>query len=437
MKSKFEHDTDRKITNKKIDEYVSTRLRQTEDNLNTRRQRLCDLLAHEKEKYAQELLAAQETREEREAKMKQKVEILRAQREREHKAFVAHKLQQQWHNNCDDLRGAHSQVAMREALKVRNTQMEELKEKANMLQEERIRDAQLWEEDRQRKIAREEADNMDRIRRNKEMVDGLKIQTDAYKKNRATKEKLKKEKAKLVKEYMLNQQKEEAEQASKHVEQQQCRRKELDEMTAQKRARLIQEREQELQSDLEMLEAVVSDMEMAEGSAAERKERLRKESMLYQQYVADMACWRRQQQKELDQILAKETDMAFQAKLMAADKQTAQRQNLMKEVLRIRKEQIQAKLAENAKEMELNAKEAEEMQKDIAAYKAQESTITARNQTTKNQYKEDLDGQMQFQRQNAEKDRDLLEYEYEQAKKNEEEYQRCLKSELARMLVTP
>lgn len=433
LKSKFELDTDRKIANNKLDDYVNTCVRQTEDELNARRERLRELLAGEKQRYTDELLSKQETIEQREEKMKATVEHLKSQRERKQKAFVSHKLQQQWHNNCDDLRGAHSCVAMREALAVRNKQMEELKEKAEAMKEEKIRDAHLWEQDRQRKIAREEADNLDRIQRNKELVDCLSVQMEYLKKNRENQENLKKEKAKLVKEYMLNQANEEVKNKQRKDAHQMQRRMELDEITRENRERMIKEREEELKADVEMLQVVLAAMPTTENKAF-AKERLRKESMLYQQYVREMAGWRRQQEKELNEIQAQETDKAFKAKLAAADKQAAARQALMKDVLKIRQEQIEAKMRANEQEMELSRKEAEEMHKEIEVTKRQEAEEKKRIHLKKQKYKMELDGQKAFARQEANMDRKLLEFEYVQAKKNEEAYQRTLQSELARML---
>lgn len=338
--------------------------------------------------------------------------------------------------NCDDLRLANSQLAQKQALKVRDQQMVEVIQKTKELAAEKLRDDQLWEEDRQRKIAREEADQKKQREKTKETMAVLSAQLERRLLSEAEARKKQSEQAALLKEEMQKH-----ERASKDSQQkkrivQQSRAKELDLYVNLRREKMQREREEELKVDRHLLARATAGMESTAKAADEKRQRLKLESKMYQDYIVEMGKFKALQEQELEDILSKEKEKVWQVKLAAMEKQVAARRKMMAEVLSIRQQQIQAKVGDQQHEAEINLKEADVLKADVELARSTEEARQKKIDETRIKYKSDLDAQICFNKHHQELDKRLVDYEHKQAEINEAEYQRRLKMEIDRMMGT-
>uniref|UniRef100_H2Z3F5 Trichohyalin-plectin-homology domain-containing protein n=1 Tax=Ciona savignyi TaxID=51511 RepID=H2Z3F5_CIOSA len=176
LKNDWERTTDRMIQKNTVKRRVKDIMEQRKLELDERRQRLRELLSLEEEEYVQEMEAKHETLEERQKKMTERAKLLKEKRETERKAFVQNKLDQQWREQCEELRGVLSRRHQDEVCIDRMQQLAVKSDLERRKQEEEAMYAELWEKDRLAKAAREERESQQQIERNRAMVDTLRTQ---------------------------------------------------------------------------------------------------------------------------------------------------------------------------------------------------------------------------------------------------------------------
>ena len=114
------------------------------------------MLADEESHYIQQAYSMKETMEEKQARMRKKAAELKQKRETERKKTVVEKLDQQWQNQCEELRSVLTRRHQDQVCLERQHQLVQAAEIEREHQAEDMMYAELWERDRLAKAAREE-----------------------------------------------------------------------------------------------------------------------------------------------------------------------------------------------------------------------------------------------------------------------------------------
>ncbi|KAE9047476.1 hypothetical protein PR003_g1095 [Phytophthora rubi] len=170
---------------KQVQRTVAQLKNQQESQLHSRRLRLAELYNREMEEWRDACLANVETPEDRKQKMIRRALELKERRERERQAVVEEKRMQQYRESCDDCRVEDSNRIQQLVLQDRDEQLEERRLIAEQEREIEIKMAQLWEEDRLKKEERDRRDVEMVLKRNEEMKNILDLQVDLVQKQKA------------------------------------------------------------------------------------------------------------------------------------------------------------------------------------------------------------------------------------------------------------
>ena len=100
----WERNTTKKIIANTVQRRFREKILKSNMKLEERRQKLRQMLAEEDYYYLQKAHALKETMEEKQERMRRKAAELKARRESEREAIVKKKLDQQWQNQCEELR---------------------------------------------------------------------------------------------------------------------------------------------------------------------------------------------------------------------------------------------------------------------------------------------------------------------------------------------
>ncbi|EGZ22593.1 hypothetical protein PHYSODRAFT_249587 [Phytophthora sojae] len=170
---------------KQVRRAVAQLKNQHESQLHSRRLRLAELYNREMEEWEDACLANVETPEDRKQNMIRRALELKERRERERQAIVEEKRMQQYRESCDDCRVEDSNKIQQLVLQDRDKQLEERMRIAEQEREIEIMMAQLWEEDRLKKEERDRRDVEMALKRNEEMKNILDLQVDLVQKRKA------------------------------------------------------------------------------------------------------------------------------------------------------------------------------------------------------------------------------------------------------------
>merc|ERR1719422_874712 len=129
LKNDWERSTDKRIQLNTVKRRVNSLLQANQFAIEERRDRLRSLLESEEKQYLVEMDAKEETVLERQAKMREKAKALKEKRERERLNLVQEKLEQQWRDQCEELR---STLSKRQQDQVAAERLQQLEIKADM-----------------------------------------------------------------------------------------------------------------------------------------------------------------------------------------------------------------------------------------------------------------------------------------------------------------
>ena len=103
IKTTWEQQTDKRIQINRVKRVVGEFQRQQEHTLEERKEKLRGLLWKEEDQWFREMERQQETVEDRQQAMREKLEGYKSSREEERKEIVTRKLDQQFRNNCEEV----------------------------------------------------------------------------------------------------------------------------------------------------------------------------------------------------------------------------------------------------------------------------------------------------------------------------------------------
>ncbi|KAG5459998.1 MAG: hypothetical protein BJ554DRAFT_8016, partial [Olpidium bornovanus] len=174
-------------------------LREAHDQtIEDRRSQLVELLSKDFATWREQLLANEETKEERLEHMRKRATELKARREAERKRIVEEKMYQRWRSGCDEIRAVESKALEREVAIGRLDQMREKQKSFIAAEEENRKWDEAWEAERQRKVKREEFERTQRIAVNAATTAALDEQLRLLREQAENEERLKKDEAKLM-----------------------------------------------------------------------------------------------------------------------------------------------------------------------------------------------------------------------------------------------
>ncbi|XP_070599667.1 cilia- and flagella-associated protein 53 [Erythrolamprus reginae] len=397
-----------------------------------RKDRLRDLLETEEKALLAEMELQEETIESRQNSMRRRAKELREKREEARRKLVAEKRELQFRETCEEVRALLTQQHLEEVFKDRLTQMalkEELNKQKEM--EDAMYDA-LWEEDRLAKERRASEEANIRSGWKEEMISMLNAQKAIADAQREEARLLKEEEAKLTEEerQLIKMENVQAE-IKRRQKLRECSDMLLDSMK-KKAKRLHDERQEELALEMKILDHVLQESQEDTEGQRQRKRELFKEQQMYQAYLAQQREEDKRQEEEMDRLRAEDA-----AKVWAnrAEKERAlklARDRLLKEVMDIRKLQIEEKLRKNAKEQEDLHRDKELLKAAIQEYQQLEQETCIRRWQQSKQYREELRGQMDHRKETHEREKEEERREYALAEEAEKLYQQKLADMLSR-----
>ncbi|XP_033120667.1 cilia- and flagella-associated protein 53-like [Anneissia japonica] len=435
MKNDWEKITDVRIQKNTVKGRVNNLLQQQEFKLEDRRERLRELLATEERQYIAEMEASQETILERQAKMRTRAKFLKEKRETERLQVVAEKLDQRWREECEELRATLSRRHMDEVCTERFAQLR-MKDEMHMqkLEEDKMY-ADLWEQDRLSKAAREEKESQEQHERNRDMVETLQKQKAALEAQKEEEKRLKEEEGRLLTEERELRRLEEEEALREKRRRQAETRQVLSTSIKLKMKKKARELQEELALDMKILEKLLEDTRNEALEVAQRKRELREEDRVYRDYLQQQMAEEARREKEIDQMIDEEVRKQWQKRLDQWAKERVARKQLMENVLKVRHQQVQERLAANSEAQKAAQAERESMQAAMAEHKRLEKEHIANIRHQNLKYQQDLLDQAEYincQRE-IEKDEDYR--HYLKGIEAEANYQAKLKEALARPVV--
>ncbi|XP_014681078.1 PREDICTED: cilia- and flagella-associated protein 53-like [Priapulus caudatus] len=430
MKTNWETRTNKRIECNSIKRKVSERMIESDISLEERRERLRLQLQQDEENYLHEIERQVEDPVCRQAKMRERAKELRERRETERKGLVKEKLDQQYREQCEELRAT---VSKRHQHLVSSERQEQLKIKEQMRdeckKEEQLYD-ELWQKDIQAKQERERHDHELHRRRNCEVLEALDKQKAELEAKKGEEKQLKQEEAELLKLKARLRALEEQQTATDKVRKHQSTRKELDQILEFKRHYLAAERERERELDAMMKQMALEGVGNEAAQASEKKCQRRDEDMKYREYVRARTAEDQKREKELGKVLDDEIEKMWAKKQQGYALEKDARQILLREVMDCRKKQVEAKLRENQHRQEEMLSERDRqhaaIEKNAQLDHEHQQRIKSKNQ----QYEKDLIAQIAYDAKRQQKEVEEKDREYQSGKKAEEEYQKKLHSYL-------
>lgn len=428
LKNEWERTTDRKIklnsTKRRVDGLIQANHFTVED----RRDKLRSLLRQEEQMYLREMEAKEETVLERQAKMRERAKFLKDKREDERLQFVQEKYDQQFRDQCEELR---STLSKRQQDEVCVERLQQLRVKDAISQAKREEDdmyARLWEEDRLAKAAREERDAKAAYERNQEVLKVLRLQMAALEEKKEEEKRLKQEERQLLLEQEMLRKIEEQRALEEKVRQQNETRDMLDmslQLKMKKKAKLEQE---QLAFDLKILEQLLEESRNEALEQLQRKKEMREEDRRYREYLRQLKEEEKAKEVELERLIHEEVEKMWQKRLNQWRLEREARKKLLAEVLHGRAIQLQDRLVENEKKQAVAERERVELIKTIEENRKYEYEQMEKMWHKNRNYQSDLAGQIDYNQRLRQHAYERDEQEYRLGMQAEYEYQQRLKS---------
>ncbi|XP_066274007.1 cilia- and flagella-associated protein 53-like [Branchiostoma lanceolatum] len=431
LKNDWERITDKRIQKNTVTRRVQGLLQQEKFSLEDRRQKLRNLLEEEEQQYLQQMEAQEETTLERQAKMRERAKFLKEKREMERQRLVEEKLDQQWREQCEELRSNLSRRHLDEVCTERQEQLRVKEHIKQQREEEERMYAELYEKDRLAKSVREEEEAKAQMERNREMLETLNLQKAALEVQKQAAADLKNEEAQLLREEKELRKIEEQRAAEEKVRKQREMRADLDRSIRIKMKKQAKEVQEELALDMKILEQLLQESRNEAMESIQRKRELREEQQRFQEYLAREAEREKERELELEQLIDVEVQKMWAKRQEQWRLEREARHRLMSDVLGTRRKQVEDKLAENLHQQDIIRAEREELAHAIEEHKRLDAEQKQRIKQKNLAYQSDLDAQIDYQYSVRAQQQDEEYREYLHGVQVEEQYQEKLKEVLA------
>lgn len=437
LQSAFEDTTAITIKRNQISRRVEEMKGQVLSDLESRREKLRNLMTQDAAIYSQNLIDAEETRETVLAQMKIRMEELKSKREAERKKVVETKLLQRWRNECDELRTIESKVLEEKVAKARAGQLSELQQKKmHDLEEKRFYD-QLWEADRQKKIAREDRERNQHKEMNAITVAMLENQLKLLRHQQEEEERLKQEEALLNRQEMQMRKLEDARNLRRKEEEQKVIRAELDKFNTLRLQTRANEIQLSLDHDIKMVSDVLA-LDLAEKQAqGRRRTELRKEIQLYREHLMRQRAVEKERDMEVARMEKVEADKLWTQRAEKWQKEQKARDRLMVDVLSGRRDQLKYSIEQNHLRQDQARIEREQILRQIEIANRVETIDKERKEALAHSYRDSLEGQMEIVEERKRESHVLNKREELAVRLAEERYRELLEIETNRARSSP
>merc|ERR1719369_1616222 len=362
------------IRTNRIRRKVNEKLFEAELRLEERRNALSALLLREEEEYAKELEVhfRGESLIERQAKMRQRAKELAEKRESERLKIVNEKNEQQWRQECVELRPVLSRRHQDQVCAARKHQIET---KAMIAAEKRHEDdlyAELWKQDEQVKAAREVAETAEQLKRNQDTLDILRIQVAAKEAQREAAKRVIEQEAELMSHERELRRREEEFKANEQSMAQQSYRRELERNRIARLKRELRLKEEEQQLEKKILEEASRALnDEATFTAELRDTRIQYENQ-YREYIRQLRLEERERERQLDFHYMEDQRREWELRDKKQKQQNDARAALMRRVYEIRDEQIKFREAETQREIQEAQEERNRILQDVQSFRESE-----------------------------------------------------------------
>uniref|UniRef100_A0A3Q0SMA5 Cilia- and flagella-associated protein 53 n=1 Tax=Amphilophus citrinellus TaxID=61819 RepID=A0A3Q0SMA5_AMPCI len=397
IKTSWLKDTERRFLRGAMERGIRAAVSWHEADVEQRRHRLAELLKVEEQQLLQEMEEKKEMTLERWAKMREKAKALRDKRESERQQLVSEKLQQQFREQCEELRSIQSRFSEQQVSRERASQVRSRQKQQQRQQEEDRLFSELWAGDRRAKEEQESTRVQSQQQRNEEQRSFLKKQMEATEQQRQQEKELREEEAQLLQQQteLLQEQR----QQKLKLRVQQGQRRMLDWCLMLKMKRLAWEQREELELDMSILQTLLRQETDEKQGAAQRKAELCEEQRRYREYLSEELQRQRRQEEEMEHLLEDQLKEVWAKQEEKSRRQREARKRLMDEVMEARSLQIQNKLYANLQKQAELKKEREELELFIEEEKLKEEEEKRRQKRAAEAYRGDLCAQMQEQQQ--------------------------------------
>ncbi|KAK9532096.1 hypothetical protein VZT92_009499 [Zoarces viviparus] len=422
IKTSWLKSSDLRVLRGTVDRQVHAALNQQEVHVEERRDRLRVLLETEEQQLLQEMEENMETSVERLAKMRERAKTLRDKRETERQQLVSDKLEQLFRSQCDEVRSFQSrhieqQVCSERAAQVRSRQQRQQQEQ----QEEEVFE-ELWEADRRAKEEKEAQTEESRRQRNRQQVEVIRSQMEEAELQRQKHRELREEEATLMRQQQEMQVLQQQREQQQTLQDQQTRRRHLDQGLRLKMKRLSREQQDELQLDLNILQTVLGQEVDEKQGVAQRKAEQREEQRRYRQHLSEELQKQRREEEETEQLMEEMLKEAWTKREQQSRQQREARNRLMEEVMEARSLQIQHKLDLNTQKLTDLLKEQDELNKVTEETRLMDEDEKRRLKQTSEAYQAGLKAQMKQQQQLRGEQRSQEEKEHQQGLIQQQQY---------------
>ncbi|XP_049593719.1 cilia- and flagella-associated protein 53 isoform X1 [Syngnathus scovelli] len=394
-----------------------------------RQQRLRQLLEDEERQLVLSARQARETPSERQAQMRERAKSLHDAREAQRRQVVALKLDQQFREQCQELRQAQSKQRFLQVCEERAAQLRSQRELALARQREDDMFQQLWRADAHAKEERERCEATRARRCDQMQTEFLRQQLDDAESQRQSRRRDRQEQARqqvlqtwpsscgrsgpqsahvtccLQEEQTQALQRQAQRERGLRHQGQAARRRLLDDSLRLKMERVAKEQQDELQLDLDILRQTLQDESQAQRDTADKRADLRDEQLRFRQYLADQTAARQKDEEEMEQMMGEKMKETWDRRERQNRLQQDARNRLMREVAESHQLQNAQKQQREVQRRADIAKERMEVDAALQDTKQADEELSKRQRRAYVAYQAELQAQVeQLRRQRRERE---------------------------------
>jgi hypothetical protein len=380
-----------------------------------RQQRLAALFEKDRIEWAKLIEESKETVFDRIQYMKDEIKVLREKREERQKKDTENALYNLWRNSCQEVREFETKLKEKETAAALEQQIKqkEIARKAE-LEYTKAWDA-LAENNRLKKVEYYNTEDQKRRNIGKYIGKCLENQIDELNNRRKEEERLKE----IEKKYDLERLKMNKlqDQRNRIIRKQNAMnaQREIEEFNKENARIKAEEVQKELELDLNIMEELKKEMDNEKEEQNKKKRDFKREMNLFMEHINQQRLIEKQRQKEIEDAYLQESNKKNRQMYEKWKQEQMARDKLMKDVLKIRQEQINEKMEKNRLEQEENQREIEKLLASVKEYEEDKKKEAQRILDKKKQYSNDLMDQINNKRLDNEK-----------LKKQDEDFQRIL-----------
>lgn len=401
--------------------------------LDARRNRLRNLLESEQRGYESELVAVEETQEDRINKMKERAFELKKKREDERQRVVQEKLYQQWREGVDELRKADSNLFQIEVLAARDDQVFEKLARKDVEEERDAYFNKMWMEGYSAKLKREHMEEDLKVKRNAEVTAVMAEQVDIKQKKEAEEEATRLHEGHLQKIKCEKEAEEERQKMIQKIVNAKLERKKVDAFAKEQQAIKDQEEHMELQKDKDYIRSVL-EREAAEDQAkAESKTLAKGDALKEQALLKERMAAQAEEDKKLEEQYMEYSRKQWEKRAVQWKKEDDYRHQLNKEVIEVRDEQMKnmEKLVQDEKQAVVDDRVA--LDAMVGEWNKKEDNKNQAYQEKLTKHQDGLFRQMDFHQVQRMREMQQFKIEKRQGEIQEQKFQQAIKAEKAKL----